>query len=126
VTRRSTVSKPAKTQHQKPTRPKRSSAAVAARHGRPSVADLQEKLDARARQLKEAMERENATVEVLRVISTSQSLQPVLDTVVTNAARLCEAPNATIYLRDGDILITSAHVGPLGGTPSRWPEAAEP
>ena len=60
--------------------------------------------------------------DVLRVISTSQvSVQPVLDAVVTNAARLCEAPNATIYLREGDALLTSAHSGPLGGTPVGGP-----
>jgi signal transduction histidine kinase len=123
VKRRRTMSrKPAKTQHGSTTKPKRNNAPKPARPGRPFVADLQKKLDARTRQLNEAIEREHATAEVLRVISTSQSsVQPVLDAVVANAVRLCEAPNATIFLRNGDILITSAHAGPLGGTPIGGP-----
>ena len=73
-------------------------------------------------ELRQSLERQTATADVLRVISTSQvSVQPVLDAVVTNAARLCEAPNATIYLREGDALLTSAHSGPLGGTPVGGP-----
>ena len=73
-------------------------------------------------ELRQSLERQTATSDVLRVISTSQvSVQPVLDAVVTNAAHLCEAPNATIYLRGGDALLTSAHSGPLGGTPVGGP-----
>ena len=64
---RGTVSrKPAKTQHRKPTRPKRSNAPTTARQGSPSVADLQEKLDTRTRQLNEAIERRECVAEVLR------------------------------------------------------------
>ena len=51
--------------------PKRGKAPTTARQGSASVADLQEKLDARTKQLNEAIERENATAEVLRVISSS-------------------------------------------------------
>jgi GAF domain-containing protein/HAMP domain-containing protein len=69
-------------------------------------------------ELRQSLEQQTATADVLQVISTSQSsVQPVLDAVVTNAARLCEALNATIYLREGDVLQTCAHSGPLGGTP---------
>jgi GAF domain-containing protein len=69
-------------------------------------------------ELRQSLEQQTATADVLRVISTSQSsVQPVLDAVVANASRLCEAFNATIYLREGDNLTTCAHSGPLAGTP---------
>jgi di/tricarboxylate transporter len=55
VTRRGTVSrKPAKTQHRKPTRPKRSSAPTVARGRGSSAADLEKQLDLRTRELNEA------------------------------------------------------------------------
>ncbi len=62
----------------------------------------------------EALKRETATSEILRVISRSPSeLQPVLDAVTERAAGLCEALDASILLRDGDMLRFHAHYGPL-------------
>jgi class 3 adenylate cyclase/putative methionine-R-sulfoxide reductase with GAF domain len=65
----------------------------------------------------EALERETATSEILNIISSSQaSLQLVLDAVVANAARLCRALNATVYLHDGDVAVIQAQFG-QGGSP---------
>jgi two-component system, NtrC family, sensor kinase len=73
-------------------------------------------------ELRQSLEQQTATAEVLRVISTSQSsIQPVFDAVVAHASQLCGALNATIYLRDGDTLTTHAHSGPLSGTPIGGP-----
>src|SRR5262249_27217927 len=67
---------------------------------------------------KEALERETATGEILRVISSSPTdLQPVFDTIVRSAGRLCEASDAVIYRRDGDTLHLVAHEGPIPTAP---------
>src|SRR5262245_5515210 len=51
------------------------------------------------RQLTEAMEQQTATSEILEVISSSPTdVQPVFDTIVQNAARLCHAANAGVFL----------------------------
>src|SRR6516164_10792484 len=51
------------------------------------------------------LEQKTATSEVLRVISSSPGeLQPVFQTMLANAARLCEAKFGTLYLCEGDAL----------------------
>jgi signal transduction histidine kinase len=77
----------------------------------PSVTDLQEQLEQRTRELDAALERETATAEVLRVVSSSTfDLQGVLDALVASAARLCEADTAIIWRQRGTTYhLTAAH-----------------
>ena len=70
---------------------------------------LFKELDTRNRQLTEALEQQTATSEILRVIASSPTdIQPVLDVVAENAARLCGATDAQIIVSRGDFLRTVA------------------
>src|SRR5262244_179627 len=65
-------------------------------------------------ELKESLEQQTATSEILGVIASSPTdIQPVLDAVAENAARLCNSSDALIYRIDGANLRLSAHFGPL-------------
>src|SRR5262245_54991248 len=56
----------------------------------------------RTRELSESLDQQTATSEVLRVISNSPGeLEPVFQTILSNATRLCEAKFGTLYRYDG-------------------------
>ena len=66
-------------------------------HTRAPTSDLERKLS-------EALEREAATSEVLRIISSSPGeLQPVFESMLANAIRLCGAEFGLFYLEDGEL-----------------------
>src|SRR5215510_11166417 len=76
------------------------------------------------RELKESLEQQTATSEILGVISSSTTdIQPVLNVVAGNAARLCGASDATIVRLDGDVIRLVAICGSLQASPIgyEWP-----
>src|SRR5262249_32481765 len=68
-------------------------------------ARLFEELQSRNHELTEALEQQTATGTILRAIAASPTdVQPVLNTVAESAARLCEAFDAIVLLKVGDVL----------------------
>jgi GAF domain-containing protein len=76
-------------------------------------------LEARNHDLTRALDRETATSEILRVISSSPTdVQPVFDAIVRSAVTLCGAILGAIYRRDGGQVC-------LVGLDPRYPHAEE-
>src|SRR5262249_27295711 len=70
-------------------------------------------------ELRESLQQQTATAEVLGVISSSPGeLQSVFDAMLANATRLCEAKFGTLYLRDGD----GFHAASLHNAPPAFAE----
>jgi len=71
---------------------------------------LFKELEARNRDLSEALDQQTATSEILRVISSSPTdVQPVFDAIIQNAVRLCGSSNGTVFRFDGHLIHVAAH-----------------
>jgi signal transduction histidine kinase len=75
---------------------------------------LEQRVEDRTAELRETLEQQTATAEILHVISQSPTdVEPVLNAVVSAARRFCGADDATIVLRHGDELVLANHEGSL-------------
>jgi len=83
----------------------------------PSYAEVTSALSEALTLEAEALEQQTATSEILRVISRSQTdVQPVFDTIVQSAVRLCEGVHGTVVRFDGELVhrMASFNVEPEG------------
>src|SRR6516162_3490008 len=61
-------------------------------------------------ELRESLQQQTATADVLKVISRSTfDAQPVFETIIKNAARLCQSVLSAIYRSDGELVHLAAH-----------------
>ena len=78
-------------------------------------------------ELKESLEQQTATSEILGVIASSPTdIQPVLDAIAQSAARVCSSDDATIRLLEGEEMVMAAHFGaiPTDRTRAKNPRSA--
>jgi GAF domain-containing protein len=78
---------------------------------------LLNELRQRTDDLSESLDQQTATSEVLSVISSSPGeLEPVFETMLANATRICEARFGNLLLYDG----TAFRVAAMHGAPAAW------
>jgi GAF domain-containing protein/anti-sigma regulatory factor (Ser/Thr protein kinase) len=100
------------------TRKRKAAAGSSSRQGTSEVVRLRRQLEDCRRDLKEAHERQTATADILKVISSSPTdIQPVLDAVAVNAARLCGADDVIIRRIEDDTTRIAAHIGSIPVAP---------
>ena len=87
-----------------------------------SYANLERKVEERTRELSESLEQQTATSEVLRVISSPGELEPVFETMLRNAVRICGAKFGNLWLREGDFV----RIGATYGAPPAWSDLSAP
>src|SRR5918996_2330178 len=75
---------------------------------------LFKEIQERNAELREALEHQTATAEVLSIISRSPTdVQPVLDAIVESAARVCRIDDVALRLREANSMVARAHFGPI-------------
>ena len=75
---------------------------------------LFKEIQERNAELREALEHQTATAEVLGIISRSPTdVQPVLDAIVESAARVCGIDDVVLRLQEGNSLVSRAHFGSM-------------
>src|SRR5262249_42526735 len=75
---------------------------------------LFKELQERNSELREALEHQTATSEVLGIISRSPTdVQPVLDAIVESAARVCGIDDVVLRLHEGTMMVPRAHFGSM-------------
>jgi GAF domain-containing protein/DNA-binding response OmpR family regulator/anti-sigma regulatory factor (Ser/Thr protein kinase) len=83
---------------------------------------LFDEVQARTREVSDALERQTATSEVLQVISSSPGeLEPVFQSMLANATKLCEAKFGAMWLCEADALRVAARQG-YGALPAAFTE----
>jgi GAF domain-containing protein len=98
-----------KARRKRKSRPNPRKRAPAGRARGSSAANFKEQLDQRTRERDEALEREKATAEVLRIISVSPGdLQPVFQAMLENGTRVCEAKFGVLFRYEGGLFHSAA------------------
>ena len=83
---------------------------------------LFDEVQAKTRELSEALTYQTGSANILRVIASSPTdVEPVLKAIVESACELCEADDAVVLLKDGDDLCFRAHHGPIPLNLEKWP-----
>jgi class 3 adenylate cyclase len=106
---------PVKARRRKPVALKPGSALKAG----PERRDLQEQLDLRTQELREALEQQTATADVLRIISSSPGeLEPVFQAMLENAVRICDANFANLEFNENG----TVRIGAMYNAPAAFAE----
>src|SRR5215813_5744005 len=104
--------KAAKSRRHKRSSPKRRVHRTISGEGGLSAVGQADRIDLLTRELREALDRQSASEDVLRVISASHGdLKPVFHSILEKATHICEAKFGTLFLYDGNKFHFAADVG---------------
>ena len=85
-------------------------------------ARLFDEVQAKTRDLSEALTYQTGSANILKVIASSPTdVKPVLQAIVESACELCEAYDCIAPLKEGDHLFFGAHHGPISMNIDKWP-----
>src|SRR6516162_5647859 len=85
-------------------------------------ARLFDEVQAKSRDLEEALVYQTGSSNILKVIASSPTdVGPALKAIVESACEICGAYDAVVFLKDGGDLVFSAHHGPIPLRMDRWP-----